>query len=79
MRPPSVGPMHRADDGRDRGEAEGGAAFGGREIIENDRLLVRLQSAAEEALQQAEQDELRQARGDAAQKRADGEHREADQ
>ena len=72
-------PQHRRDDGRDRGDAKGRAALFRRKGVEDDRLLVRLQAAAEEALQQPEDDELRQAVGDAAQKRADREHRDADQ
>ena len=51
-------PEHRRDDGGDRGDAEGGAALFRREGIEDDRLLVGLQAAAEEALQQPEDDEL---------------------
>ena len=72
-------PQHRGDDDRDRGHAEGGAALGRREGIEDDRLLIGLQSAAEKALRQPEHDELDEAAGDSAEKRADREHGDADQ
>ena len=48
----------RRDDDGDRGERERLLAFFRREMIEDDGLLGRLQSAAEEALQRAEQQEL---------------------
>ena len=68
---------HRSDDRRDRGQAERRAPFGRRERIEDDRLLVRLETAAEKALHETEDDELPEARCDPAEERADGEHAEA--
>ena len=71
-------PQHRRHDGGDGGHREGGAALGGREGVEDDGLLVRLQPAAEEALEGAEHDELPEALRDAAQEREDREHDQAD-
>ena len=72
-------PQHRRDDGGDGRDAESRGAFGRRECVEDDRLLIRLHPAAKEALRQTEDDELRQTAGYAAQKRAHREHADADQ
>ncbi len=72
-------PEHGRHHGRHGGHPEGRPALGGRERVENDRLLARLQAAAEEALHQAEHDDLAQALRDAAQEGRHREHRDADQ
>jgi hypothetical protein len=50
-----------------------------RKCVENDRLLARLQAAAEEALQQSKNDELRQAVRDTAEEGTNSEHRQTNQ
>src|ERR1700730_1026886 len=47
------------DDRCDRGDAKCGAALFRRKRVENNRLLARLQAAAEEALRESKYDELR--------------------
>ena len=79
IQPPSVGPMIGAKITAIATSENALPRCDGLECVEDDRLLVGLQPAAEQALQQPEHDQLRQAGGDAAQERADREHRDADQ
>ncbi len=72
-------PQHGRDDDGHRRDRERPPAFFGGKRVENDGLLVRLQPAAEEALQDAKDDQLTQVRRDAAQERAHREGRNADQ
>src|ERR1700732_3027279 len=65
---------HGRDDRCDRGDSKRGAAFFRRKRVENDRLLARLQAAAEEALQESKDDQLREAACDTAQERTKSEY-----
>ena len=71
--------QHRRDDGGDRGQRERLLPLLGREGLEDDRLLSRLQPAAEKALGGAEQQQLAEAGADAAGERSGGEPGNADQ
>ncbi|ABA48951.1 200 kDa antigen p200, putative [Burkholderia pseudomallei 1710b] len=68
---------HRRDDDRHGRDRERAVALLGRERIEDDRLLVRLQAAAEQPLQHAEHDQLAEIGCDSAQERADRERDDA--
>src|SRR5258706_1662589 len=72
-------PQRGSDDGGNRREAERGATFCGWKCIKDDRLLVGLHAAAEEALREPEDDEFRETGGCPAEERADREHGDADQ
>ena len=76
IQPPSVGPSTGATTVAIAVNAEGACRARGRKGVEDDRLLVRLQAAAEKALQQPKDDQLGEIGGDAAEERADRERRE---
>jgi len=66
------------EDGRDGDHRKGAPALRGLEGIENDRLLIGLQAAAEKPLHQPEDDDLRERGRNAAKEGADREGGDAD-
>src|ERR1019366_4709595 len=72
------GPQHGRHDGCDGGEGKSAAALRRRKRVENDRLLVRLQTATEKSLQHSKNDQFKQIIRDSAQERARCECEDAD-
>ena len=72
-------PDDRRDDDGDGGQRERLLSLLRRKMIQDDRLLRRLQAAAEKALQRAEQQDLPEIGRDAAGKRSHRERADADQ
>jgi hypothetical protein len=72
-------PQRRSNDRGERRDPERSTSPGRWKGIKDDRLLARLEAPSEEALEEPEDDEFREAGRDAAQQRANREHGDADQ
>ena len=74
IQPPRVGPTHRCDERRKAEQRHRRALLLLREGVKQHALAAGLQTAAGQALEHAEYDQLAQAAGHAAQRRAEGEY-----